>query len=167
MPSDARRRLRVGAGVRLRDTRRATLARLAGLGALLAVPPARPAAATPAAIAQPTSPGPAAFMERALELRRRAVDRGDQPFGAVIVHAGRVVGEGASAVLTTPDPTAHAEIQALRDAARRLGTADLSGSEMYGTSRACPMCQAAAYWARLARLWYGESLVDGGAPRLP
>ena len=106
-------------------------------------------------------------MARAVELRRRAVDRGDQPFGAVIVREGRIVGEGVSAVVTTPDPTAHAEIQALRDAARRLRTADLSGCEMYGTSRACPMCQAGAYWARIARLWYGESIADGGAPRLP
>jgi tRNA(Arg) A34 adenosine deaminase TadA len=166
--SDARRRLRGDARLPHRDTRRATLARLVGLGALLAAPPARASsAAQPAAIAQPPAPGPAAFMERALELRRRAVDRGDQPFGAVIVHAGRIVGEGASGVLTTPDPTAHAEIEAIRDAARRLRTADLSGAEMYGTARACPMCQAAAYWARLARLWHGESLVDGGAPRLP
>lgn len=72
-----------------------------------------------------------------------------------------------SAVITTPDPTAHAEVQAIRDAARRLRTRDLSGGELYGTSRACPMCQAGAYWAGLSRLWYGESIVDGGAPRLP
>jgi tRNA(Arg) A34 adenosine deaminase TadA len=161
------RRQRGETGPPARDTRRGALARLAGLGVLLAAPPARAAAVTPPAIAQPASPGPEAFMQRALELRQRAVDRGDQPFGAVIVRAGRILGEGLSAVLTTPDPTAHAEIQAIRDAARRLRTADLSGCEMYGTARACPMCQAAAYWARLARLWYGESLADGGAPRLP
>jgi tRNA(Arg) A34 adenosine deaminase TadA len=106
-------------------------------------------------------------MRRAVELRRRAVDGGDQPFGAVIVRAGRIVGEGSSAVVTTPDPTAHAEIQAIRDAAHRLRTADLSGCEIYGTSRACPMCQAGAYWARIARLWYGDAIADGGAPALP
>jgi tRNA(Arg) A34 adenosine deaminase TadA len=106
-------------------------------------------------------------MERAFELRRVALDRGDQPFGAVVVRAGRIVGEGASAVITTPDPTAHAEMQAIRDAAARLRARDLAGCELYGTSRACPMCQAGAYWAGLARLWYGAAIVDGGAPRLP
>jgi tRNA(Arg) A34 adenosine deaminase TadA len=84
----------------------------------------------------------------------------------VIVRDGRIVGEGVSAVITIPDPTAHAEMQAIRDAARRVGTRDLSGCELYGTSRACPMCQAGAYWAGLSRLWYGEFIVDGGAPRL-
>jgi tRNA(Arg) A34 adenosine deaminase TadA len=145
---------------------RRTLVQLAGLGTLLATPPARAAGDTPGEIAQPAHSGRAAFMERAVELRRRAVDRGDQPFGAVIVRGARIVGEGVSAVITTPDPTAHAEIQALRDAARRLRTSDLSGCEMYGTSRACPMCEAGAYWAKIARLWYGESITDGGAPRL-
>jgi tRNA(Arg) A34 adenosine deaminase TadA len=106
-------------------------------------------------------------MGRAFELRRAAVERGDQPYGAVLVRGGRIVGEGVSAVVTTPDPTAHAEMQAIRDAARRLGTPDLAGCEMYGTARACPMCQAGAYWARVSRLWYGESIVDGGAPTLP
>ena len=61
---------------------------------------------------------------------------------------------------------AHAEMQAIRDAARRLKTGDLSGSEMYGTSRACPMCEAGAYWAGVSRLWHGESIAGGEAPRL-
>jgi tRNA(Arg) A34 adenosine deaminase TadA len=149
------------------DARRRVLARLAGLSAWLAAPAARATGSTPAEIAQPAAPGREAFMQRAAALRRQAVDRGDQPFGAVIVQAGRIVGEGVSAVITTPDPTAHAEVQAIRDAARRLRTSDLSGCEMYGTARACPMCQAAAYWARIARLWYGDPVTDGGAPRLP
>ncbi len=117
-------------------------------------------------IEQPAKPGSAAFMQRAFEMRRLATERGDQPYGAVIVRGGRIVGEGVSAVITAPDPTAHAEMQAIRDAARRLRTRDLSGCEMYGTSRACPMCEAGAYWAGLSRLWYGESIADGGAPRL-
>jgi tRNA(Arg) A34 adenosine deaminase TadA len=58
-------------------------------------------------------------------------------------------------------------MQAIRDAARRLGTRDLSRCEMYGTARACPMCQAGAYWAGVSRMWYGESIADGGVPRLP
>jgi tRNA(Arg) A34 adenosine deaminase TadA len=56
-------------------------------------------------------------------------------------------------------------MEAIRDAARRLGTRDLSGCELYGTSRACPMCEAAAYWARIARMRYGEAITEGGAPR--
>jgi tRNA(Arg) A34 adenosine deaminase TadA len=110
--------------------------------------------------------GRAAFMRRAFDLRKLAIERGDQPYGAVIVSAGRIVGEGVSAVISTPDPTAHAEIQAIRDAARRLQSRDLSGAEMYGTSRACPMCEAAAYWAGVSRLWYGESIAGGEAPRM-
>lgn len=105
-------------------------------------------------------------MRRALDMRRISVERGDQAYGAVIVKDGRIVGEGISAVITANDPTAHAEMQGIRDAARRLGTPDLSGCEMYGTSRACPMCEAGAYWARISRLYYGEGIVDAGAPRL-
>jgi tRNA(Arg) A34 adenosine deaminase TadA len=150
-----------------RDTRRRLLTGLAGMGALLAPWPARGAPPDHGELAQPARPGREAFMQRAFELRRLALDRGDQPFGAVVVRGPRIVGEGASAVITAPDPTAHAEMQAIRDAARRLRTRDLSGCELYGTARACPMCQAAAYWAGIARLWYGEAVADGGAPRLP
>ena len=114
----------------------------------------------------PDRPGREAFMKRALEMRRLAVERGDQPYGAVIVKGDRVVGEGVSAVITDNDPTAHAEMVAIRAAARRLGSRDLSGCEMYGTSPACPMCEAAAYWARIARLFHGMPIVDAGPPRL-
>ena len=117
-------------------------------------------------IPQPNRPGREAFMERAFEMRRLAVARGDQPYGAVIVKADRIVGEGASAVVTDDDPTAHAEMVAIRDAARRLGSRDLSGCEMYGTSPACPMCEAGAYWARVTRLLHGATIVDAGQPRL-
>lgn len=118
-------------------------------------------------IVQPRAAGSEGLMDRAFEMRRRAIERGDQPYGAVIAKGGRIVGEGVSAVVTDRDPTAHAEMQAIRDAARRLGTSDLSGCRMYGTSRACPMCEAGAYWARIAGMYYGATIVDGGAPRLP
>jgi len=118
-------------------------------------------------IVQPRTAGRESFMERAFEMRRRAIERGDQPYGAIVVKGGRIVGEGVSAVVTDNDPTAHAEMQAIRDAARRLGTSDLTSCEMYGTSRACPMCEAGAYWARIARMYYGTSIADAGAPRLP
>jgi tRNA(Arg) A34 adenosine deaminase TadA len=146
--------------------RRRAIVKFGSLGLLAAALPVRAADDRLPEIVQPGTPTRAAFMQRALELRRLATERGDQPYGAVIVRGGQIVGEGVSAVVTTPDPTAHAEMQAIRDAARRLRTRDLSGGEMYGTSRACPMCEAGAYWAGVARLWYGESIADGGAPRL-
>ena len=107
-----------------------------------------------------------AFVARAFEMRRISIERGDQSYGAVVVKAGRIVGEGISAVVTDNDPTAHAEMQAIRDAARRLGTRDLGGCELYGTARACPMCEAAAYWARISRMYFGEAPTDAGAPKL-
>ena len=107
------------------------------------------------------------FMDRAFEMRRKAVERGDQAFGAVIVKDGQVVGEGISAVVTAPDPTAHGEVQAIRDAARRLKTAQLTGCELYTTFRPCPMCETAAYWAGIARIYHGEAITDAGPPRYP
>lgn len=144
--------------------RRRTLLRICAAGAAGLLP--LPSAGAPRTdIVQPAHPGPQAFMARAFELRELAIRRGDQPYGAVVVRDGRIVGEAASAVVVANDPTAHAEMEAIRDAARRLGTRDLSGCELYGTSRACPMCEAAAYWARIARMRYGEAIADGGAPR--
>jgi tRNA(Arg) A34 adenosine deaminase TadA len=107
------------------------------------------------------------FMARAFEMRRMAVERGDQAFGAVIVRDGQVLGEGVSAVVTTPDPTAHGEMQAIRDAARRLGTPNLVGCELYTTFRPCPMCETAAHWAGIARIYHGEAITDAGPPRYP
>ena len=103
-------------------------------------------------------------MARALEMRRIAVQGGDQAFGAVVVKNGEIVGEGVSAVLTTPDPTAHGEIQAIRDAARRLGTHRLTGCELYTTFKPCAMCETAAYWAGIERVFHGKGLTDGGVP---
>jgi tRNA(Arg) A34 adenosine deaminase TadA len=142
-------------------TRRQLMTRAIGLvGGGLALADSGPAlAATPAA-------DRARLMARAIELRRIAVERGDQAFGAVVAQDGQVVGEGISAVLTTPDPTAHGEVQAIRDAARRLGTPRLAGCELYTTFRPCPMCEAAAYWAGIVRVFHGEAITDAGAPRL-
>jgi tRNA(Arg) A34 adenosine deaminase TadA len=142
-------------------TRRRLLAWITTFGGVLlaasgALP--RAARAAPDARRQP-------FMARAFEMRRRAIASGDQAFGAVVVKDGRVVGDGVSAVLTTPDPTAHGEMQAIRDASRRLGSAKLAGCELYTTFRPCPMCETAAYWAGIERIFYGEAVADGGAPR--
>ncbi len=108
----------------------------------------------------------AAFAARALALRDEAVRRGDQPYGAVVVRKGEIVGEGVSAVITDRDPTAHAEMVALRAAARRLATRDLAECELFGSSRACPMCEAAAYWANVGRMFHGSEAIDAGPPRL-
>ena len=145
-------------------TRRGAARRIVALatGALAASAAARAGASE---IVQPRRPDPEGLIERAFEMRRLAIERGDQPYGAVIAKDGRVVGEGVSAVITATDPTAHAEMQAIRDAARRLGTRDLSGCQMYGTSRACTMCEAAAAWARISRMYYGAAVTDAGVPQ--
>ena len=136
---------------------------LLALGAAAAV--SLPSRVPSAPIHQPDSPGPDAFMRRAAEMREAVLAAGDQGYGAVVVKDGAIVGEAPSRVVTAGDPTAHAETEAIRDAARRLGTRDLSGCVMYSTSPPCAMCETAAYWARIARLVHGAGLSDGGAPR--
>jgi tRNA(Arg) A34 adenosine deaminase TadA len=146
--------------------RRRALAAVA-LGGGAAVAPLLPThAGQMAPIMQPPSATPQAFIDRAFAMRQLAVDAGDQPYGAVVVRDGRIVGEAPSRVVTGRDPTAHAEIEAIRDAARRLGTRSLEGCAMYSSSRPCPMCQAAGYWAGLSRVYHGVAGEAGGAPRL-
>lgn len=104
-------------------------------------------------------------MRRAEALRDEAVRSGDQGYGAVVLCGERVVGAAPSRVVTARDPTAHAEMEALRDAARRLDKADLSGCMLVSTSRPCPVCEAAAGRAGIARMVHGAALTDAGAPR--
>jgi tRNA(Arg) A34 adenosine deaminase TadA len=104
-------------------------------------------------------------MRRAESLRDEAVAAGDQAYGAVVLRGDAVVGAAPSRVVTANDPTAHAEMEAIRDAARRLRTRDLSGCTLVSTSRPCRMCEAAAGWARMSRMVYGEALTDAGVPR--
>ncbi len=104
-------------------------------------------------------------MQRARQLRDQAVRAGDQPYGAVVLLDNRIVGEGPSRVVQHNDPTAHAEMEAIRDAARRLGRRDLGGAVLVSTSRPCRMCEAAAGWAGIARMVHGDALTDAGAPR--
>ena len=103
-------------------------------------------------------------MTRARDLRDQAQRGGDQPYGAVVLRGDAIVGEGPSRVVVNGDPTAHAEMEAIRDAARRLGTRDLSGCMLVSTSRPCRMCEAAAGWARIERMVHGEALTDAGRP---
>ncbi len=104
-------------------------------------------------------------MRRAQALRDEAVRNGDQAYGAVVLRGSEIVGAAPSRVVTNTDPTAHAEMEAIRDAARRLRSRDLSGSILVSTSRPCRMCETAAMWAGLSRMVYGEQLTDGGPPR--
>ena len=119
-----------------------------------------------APIQQPASPGDEAFMTRAFEMRQAAMDKGDQAYGAVIVRDGVIVAQSWSRVILDQDPTAHAEMAAIRDAARRLGTRRLGGTVMFSSSRACPMCEAAAFWAGIGQMIHGSGLTRAGAPQL-
>ena len=106
-------------------------------------------------------PDDAAFMRRAITLADASVTTLEGgPFGAVIVRDGRIVGEGANRVTTDHDPTAHAEIVAIRDACRTLSTFSLEGCVIYTSCEPCPMCLAAIYWARLSRIVYGNTRKD-------
>ena len=140
----------------------------AGLGAGVGLSrTAMAQAAQATAIEQPVSPSPLAFIRRTFQMRDEAVRAGDQGYGAVIVNgAGEIVAQAPSRVVGNTDPTAHAEMEAIRDATRRLGTRDLSDHVMYSSSRPCPMCEAAAYWASLSRMVYGPAGSDAGPPRL-
>lgn len=103
-------------------------------------------------------------MRRAEALRDEALRGGDQPYGAAVLRGEVIVGAAPSRVVTTTDPTAHAEMEAIRDAARRLRTRDLAGCVLVSTSRPCRMCEAAAGWAGISRMVYGEALTDAGRP---
>ena len=103
-------------------------------------------------------------MRRAIALSRRNIGRPDGgPFGAVIVKDGRIIGEGTNQVTSTNDPTAHAEMVAIRAAAAALDSFKLEGCEIYTSCEPCPMCLAAIYWARLDRIWYGNNREDAAA----
>ena len=103
-------------------------------------------------------------MLRAIELSRQNVSAGrGGPFGAVVVKDGVVIGEGANAVTRTNDPTAHAEVEAIRAACGRIGNFDLSGAVIYTSCEPCPMCLAAIYWARIPTVFYGNRRDDAAA----
>lgn len=103
------------------------------------------------------------LMRKAIELSVRNVAEGGGPFGAVIVKDGEIIAVGVNRVTADHDPTAHAEVSAIREAARKLGTFDLGGCEIYSSCEPCPMCLGAIYWARLDRLYYGNDKHDAAA----
>ncbi len=126
----------------------------------------RPARAAAGGIRQAAGKSDKAYIERAFEMRQHAIASGDQAFGAVVVRDGVIVGQAPSRVVTAGDPTAHAEMEAIRDAARRLGGRDLGGCTLYSSSPPCPMCEAAAYWAGIGDMVYGRDATRAGTQRL-
>lgn len=103
------------------------------------------------------------FMRRAIELSRASVKNGGGPFGALIVKEGEIIAEGSNCVTKQHDPTAHAEIVAIREAAGKLNTFDLSGCIIYSSCEPCPMCLGAIYWAHIDKLYYGNTKTDAQA----
>ena len=116
---------------------------------------------------QPAEPNQGRVPRRGrAQLRDQAVREGDQAYGAVVVRDGVIVGEGRNYVVLHNDPTAHSELLAVRDAARRLGTRDLSQCDVYSTATPCAMCQGALYWGRVRRVFTESTLEEGFAPKL-
>jgi tRNA(Arg) A34 adenosine deaminase TadA len=101
------------------------------------------------------------FMRRAIWLATENVVTGTGgPFAALVVRDGLIVGEGINTVTATLDPTAHGEVNAIRAAAKTLGTFALTGCQLYSNCQPCPMCLAAAYWARIDQIFYGATSAD-------
>lgn len=104
------------------------------------------------------------FLLRAIDLSREGMQGGQGgPFGCVVVKKGKIIGEGCNKVLSSNDPTAHAEVVAIRDACKNLGTFQLIGCDIYTSCEPCPMCLGAIYWARPDRVIYANSKKDASA----
>ncbi len=102
------------------------------------------------------------FMKRAIELSRKGsiIEKTGGAFGAVIVLDGQIIGEGYNQVIKQSDPTWHAEIQAIREAAKKLKTPHLNGCILYTSAECCPMCLAASYWAHIETIYYASTTED-------
>ena len=103
------------------------------------------------------------FMRKAIELSVNSVKKGGGPFGAVIIRNGEIIAEASNNVTVDNDPTAHAEVSAIRNACRKLGTFDLTGCEIYTSCEPCPMCLGAIYWAHLDKIYYANDRKDAAA----
>lgn len=100
------------------------------------------------------------LMMRACQLAEESVRQGGGPFGAVIARNGEIIAEGSNCVTIHHDPTAHAEVTAIRKATKALATHNLSGCEIYTSCEPCPMCLGAIYWAHLDKIYYGNNRED-------
>ena len=100
------------------------------------------------------------FMREAIALSLKNIEEEGGPFGAVIVKDGEIIAKGTNRVTTNNDPTAHAEINAIRKATQKLGTFDLSGCRIYSSCEPCPMCLGAIYWAHLDAIYFANTKAD-------
>jgi tRNA(Arg) A34 adenosine deaminase TadA len=100
------------------------------------------------------------MMRKAIRLSIKSVESGGGPFGAVIVKEGKEIASGTNRVTKTNDPTAHAEVTAIRKAAKKLKDFNLSGCEIYTSCEPCPMCLSAIYWARIEKIYYANTKKD-------
>ena len=103
------------------------------------------------------------FMREAIRLSIENVKNGGGPFGAVIVKDNQIIATGVNRVTANHDPTAHAEVSAIREACQRLDTFDLGGCEIYTSCEPCPMCLGAIYWAHIDKIYYGNNKTDAAA----
>ncbi len=110
----------------------------------------------------PHDPRHEKFMRRAIELSAKTslIDNAGGAFGTVIVRDGEIIAEGANRVVAERDPTWHGEMEAIREACKKLGTFKLKGCTMYTSAEPCPMCAAASYWAGIERIYYGATVAD-------
>ena len=100
------------------------------------------------------------FMNRAIELSINNIKNNGGPFGCVIVHNNKIIAEGVNKVTSNNDPTAHAEIVAIREACKKLDKFNLQGTQLYTSCEPCPMCLSAMYWAHIDKIFYGNSRHD-------
>ena len=100
------------------------------------------------------------FMLRAIELSVNSANNTGGPFGCVIVRDNKIIAEGSNIVTSSNDPTAHAEIVAIRDACQKLNTFNLSGSDLYSSCEPCPMCLSAIYWSHIDNIFYANTRDD-------
>lgn len=104
------------------------------------------------------------FLDRAIALSDENIEKGrGGPFGAVLVKDGKIIAEGTNLVTRNNDPTAHAEVEAIRNACKSLNQFDLSGLTLYSSCEPCPMCLSAAYWARIKLIFFANSRHDAAA----
>ena len=100
------------------------------------------------------------FMLRAIELSINSVNSAGGPFGCVIVKENKIISEGSNKVTSSNDPTAHAEVVAIREACKKLNTFNLTGCDLYTSCEPCPMCLSAIYWSRIENIFYANTRID-------
>ena len=100
------------------------------------------------------------FMLRAIELSINSINTAGGPFGCVIVKENKIIAEGSNKVTSSNDPTAHAEVVAIREACKKLNTFNLNGCDLYTSCEPCPMCLSAIYWGRIEKIYYANTRDD-------